>query len=451
MARSVDGPPSGAARWHGRQPDPRQKEQRLSDKDSVRRQTAGLGRAPRQDAYRRVLLTSVQARRAGRPDHRPFSLVESRHGPGTGVVRGELLVRADAVDDESLLEALAPYGFTSAPIEELSGRVLRLSDPDAELTVDQLTDVARFIRTTGHQASVNHITPLGPVMKGRGGPEPTSVTLSFPAAPTTGNAPVPIALIDTGVTAEQRTDGWLAGLVREDNVDPLDDLPAPNGFLDYGAGHGTFTAGIVQQMHPGAQVSMYRAVDSDGVGSEADVACAMVRAVREGARILSLSLGVNTVDDQPLLAIDVALDIIAELDPEVLVFAAAGNDGTSTPCWPAASKRVVSVGALAADLSPAPWSNHGFWVDCSAVGEGIVSTYVQGVESPELDPYPDRFGSDAWAVWTGTSFATPQVAGAVAGIAEEAGCTPREALRRLWEDCRTVPDYGRAIPLLPGT
>jgi subtilisin family serine protease len=451
MARSVDGPPSGAARWLGRQPDPRPDQQRLSDKDSVRRQTAGLGRAPRQDAYRRVLLTAVQARRADRPDRRPFSLVELRHGLGTGVVRGELLVRADAVDDASLLDALAPYGFTAAPIEELSGRVLRLSDPQSELTVEQLTDVARFIRTTGHQASVNHITPLGPVMKGRGGPEPTAVALPFPAAPAAGKAPVPIALVDTGVTAEQRTDGWLAGLVTDDNVDPLDDLPAPNGFLDYGAGHGTFTAGIVQQMHPGARLSMYRAVDSDGVGSEADVACAMVRAVRDGARILSLSLGVNTVDDQPLLAIDVALDLIAEMDPEVLVLAAAGNDGSTVPCWPAASKRVVSVAALAADLTPAAWSNHGFWVDCSAVGEGIVSTYVEGVESPELDPSPDRFGGDAWAVWSGTSFAAPQVAGAVAGIAEEEGCTPREALQRLWGDCRTLPDYGRAIPLLPGT
>jgi hypothetical protein len=451
MARSVAGPPSGAARWHGRQPDPRPDQQRLSDKDSVRRQTAGLGRAPRQDAYRRVLLTSVQARRANRPDRRPFSLVELRHGLGTGVVRGELLVRADAVDDASLLDALAPYGFTAAPIEELSGRVLRLSDPQSELTVEQLTDVARFIRTTGHQASVNHITPLGPVMKGRGGPEPTAVALPFPAAPAAGKAPVPIALVDTGVTAEQRTDGWLAGLVTDDNVDPLDDLPAPNGFLDYGAGHGTFTAGIVQQMHPGARLSMYRAVDSDGVGSEADVACAMVRAVRDGARILSLSLGVNTVDDQPLLAIDVALDLIAEMDPEVLVSPPPATTGR--PCRAGLLRPSASCPweHSPADLTPAGLVQPRLLGRLLSRGEGIVSTYVEGVESPELDPSPDRFGGDAWAVWSGTSFAAPQVAGAVAGIAEEEGCTPREALQRLWGDCRTVPDYGRAIPLLPGT
>ncbi|MDQ3424079.1 MAG: S8 family serine peptidase [Actinomycetota bacterium] len=443
-------PPSRAARLRADHLDPRDAAQRLADRDGVRRQAVGLGRAPWQDAYRRVLLTAVQGRRADQSGHQAFQLFTPERGQQVGVCHGELLVRSDAARDAALLEALKPYGFNPpTPLAGLKGRVLQLDGCDPHLSVDQLTDIARFIRMTGHQASVNHITPLGPVMKGLAGPENTTVSLP---APTVGTgSSVRVAVIDTGVTAEQRTDGWLAGLARKDNLDPLDDLPTPNGFLDFGAGHGTFVAGIVQQICPQAEVVVYRAVDSDGVGSEADVACAMVQAVEQGARILNLSLGVNTVDDQPLLAIEVALDLIAEIDPEVLVFAAAGNDGTTVPCWPAASKRVVAVGALAADLSAAPWSNRGFWVDCSTVGEGIVSTYVEGVESSELDPCPDSFGADAWAVWSGTSFAAPQVAGAVARIAGEDGCTPREALRRLQEGCRMLPDYGRAIPLLAGT
>lgn len=39
----------------------------------------------------------------------------------------------------------------------------------------------------------------------------------------------------------------------------------------------------------------------------------------------------------------------------------------------------------------------------------------------------------------------------VAAIAGEDGCTLREALRRLREGCRTLPDSGRAIPLPAGT
>lgn len=449
----VDGNADGAApaRFGTDYDDPRDASQRLADKAGVRRQVVGLGETAAQDAYRREVLSAVQYRRAARPERSSFHLTKGQAGRQVALVSGELLVRSDTQADAQLMQSLAPYGFAVDPIAELGDRVLRLSNP--ALPVERLTDIARLIRIGGHQASVNHITPLGPVVKGRGGPENTSAKLRHPPsyAGKAAGAPVRIAIIDTGITAEQRTDGWLRGLVTADNVDPLDDLPSPNGFLDFGAGHGTFAAGIVAQVAPDAELVMYRAMDSDGVGSEAAVACAMVRAVEAGAKIINLSLGVETIDGQPLVAIEVALDLIAELDPEVLVFAAAGNDGSTLPCWPAASKRVVAVGALAADLTPAPWSNRGFWVDCSAVGEGIVSTYVKGVESPELDPAPDTFGADAWAVWSGTSFVAPQVAAAVARIAQEDACTPREALATLYRDRRVLPDYGRVLPILAGT
>ena len=339
-------------------------------------------------------------------------VVKPQHGLEVGVVRGELLLRADATKDAALLTALAPYGFTVTPVEELDGRVLRLSDPEPELSVDELTDVARFVRTLGHQASVNHITPLGPDRQGPGGSgeheRPPARRRARRRQSRRSGAGGRHRHRDLVGAALRRLAGRPGG---DDNVDPLDDLPSPNGFLDFGAGHGTFTSGIVQQVHPGVDLRVYRAVDSDGVGSESDVACAMVRAVQEGAKVLNLSLGVNTVDDQPLLAVEVALDLIAERDPDVLVFAAAGNDGSSVPCWPAASKRVVSVAALAADLTPAPWSNHGFWVDCSAVGEGIVSTYVEGVGVEGAGPVAGHASApDAWAVWSGTSFAAPQIA-----------------------------------------
>ena len=453
VGNEADGavPAAVPGRFRNDYADPRDAGQRLADKDGVRRQAVGLGQTAAQDGYRRELLAAMQGRRAARSDLLAFHLTKDPAGREVAVVSGDLLVRSDTRNDARLIRALAPYGFQVTPVEALQGRVLRLSNPD--LSVDRLTDIARFIRTSGHQASVNHITPLGPVIKGRGGPENTGAVLPYPpsCAGPAGERPVRIAIIDTGITAEQRTDGWLHGLATAGNIDLLDDLPTPNGFLDFGAGHGTFNAGIAAQVAPDADLSIYRAVDSDGVGSEATVATAMVQAVEDGATILNLSLGVDTVDSQPLVAIEVALDLIAEMNPEVLVFAAAGNDGSTRPCWPAASKRVVAVAALAADLTPAPWSNRGFWVDCSAVGEGIVSTYVQGVESPELDPKPDTFGANAWAVWSGTSFAAPQIAAAVARIVQEDSCPPREALRRLFADRHVLPDYGLVVPILAGT
>jgi len=61
------------------------------------------------------------------------------------------------------------------------------------------------------------------------------------------------------------------------------------------------------------------------------------------------------------------------------------------------------------------------------------------------------FGPDAWAVWTGTSFAAPQIAGAVANVCQAEGIGVREALRRLLAAGRPVPGFGRAVgPILPG-
>jgi subtilisin family serine protease len=179
----------------------------------------------------------------------------------------------------------------------------------------------------------------------------------------------------------------------------------------------------------------------------------MVRAVKDGAPVLNLSLGCRSIDDQPPLAFEAALDAIDEItegrEPPVLV-AAAGNFGDSVPVWPAASRRVLSVAALTAQMTPAEWSSRGVWVDVSCVGEGIVSTFVHGDEDPELGGQ-DHYGADPWALWTGTSFAAPQVAGTISWMCRMTGLPPRWAARRLLRAGTPVPDFGRALSLLPGT
>ena len=77
------------------------------------------------------------------------------------------------------------------------------------------------------------------------------------------------------------------------------------------------------------------------------------------------------------------------------------------------------------------------------------STYVEGRESPLLDAVPHEFGPAAWAVWSGTSFAAPQVTGALARLhdrREPLGDT----LRRLLGASRPIPDFGHALKILPG-
>ena len=61
----------------------------------------------------------------------------------------------------------------------------------------------------------------------------------------------------------------------------------------------------------------------------------------------------------------------------------------------------------------ADFSNYGNWVDVYAPGVNVYSTYLQADWLLPNDTPPPR-QMDGWAIWSGTSFAAPQVAAAIA-------------------------------------
>jgi subtilisin family serine protease len=453
MATSFDNPSLPSFGVH----DGRSAEDRQEDLRRIYQQVGNITRRQSDVAVRRDLIHLLQERRKGQRQLNRFDAVADSHGGEVLLVPSELLMRASLLEQDNVAQLLDAYGLRHEPIGCLEGRVVQLTAPGADGT--RMAEIAGALRARGVPVSPNHVTPMGIVMKGLGGPEQSEGDGPHYEPADANGHPVRVAVIDTGIAERERGDGWLTGVVRRDgddgNVDPLDALPQPNGYLDLGAGHGTFAAGIVQQVAPGADLAVYRALDSDGIGSEVNVACAMVRAVREGAQILNLSLGMETLDDQPPVVFEVALDLIdeeaAKAEREVLVVAAAGNFGHARPCWPAALRRVIAVAGLTQDLAPAAWSTRGTWVDCSTIAEGVRSTYVKGQEHPQVDPQPEKFDEDAWALWTGTSFAAPQVAGALAHTAQEKGVGLRAALGLLFDGQPDVPDYGRALRILPAT
>lgn len=439
--------------WH--RPDPREPGRVVEDRDRLCGQLAQLNKGGDRE-LRRHLFDLLAARRLEGSGLKRIGLVAEPGGTDVVIAWGELLLRAEDAQQERAAEVLERFGLRRDSVECLQGRVVRCANPD--LPPHRLDRIARTLRGRGFAASVNHIAPLAPIGKGLGGPEPTKVREdATPEVAAQSGTPVQVAVVDTGITSQPRTDGWLDAVPRTgDNVDPLDAIPhGGDGFLDYGAGHGSFAAGVVAQIAPAADLRVYRALDSDGVGSEVDVACALVEAVEAGADVVNLSLGAQTIDDLPPVALTVALEIVGEHERktgrDVLLVAAAGNYGDSRPCWPAAYRRVVSVAGLTRRLRPATWSSRGFWVDCSTVGEGVVSTYVEGAESPELDIQPDTYGTNPWALWSGTSFAAPQVAGSVAAIRQDGAPSVRQALRDLLASGRPLPGYGRAVGIMAGT
>lgn len=298
---------------------------------------------------------------------------------------------------------------------------------DVDAVADELQDACRQAGSQG-RVTPNHVlyTPTGaPHYHGGPGSRPQPADRPGPPDPEgSGHAPaseedgrgVKVGVIDTGILRDHPA-FTTRNIVAPTGTDDVKDVDPADGVLDDQAGHGTFVTGVVLQYAPDAIVHVRRVLDSNGIGDEVAVA----QAISELAHcdILNLSLGGYTSNDAPPLGL---LSAINALPDDVVVVAAAGNDASTRPFWPAALEfepdRVVAVAALDAGGNTAPFSNHGTWVDAEAVGDDVVSTFLHfdGPEPVRPDGSdPDRFRH--WARWSGTSFAAPAVTGALAALA----------------------------------
>lgn len=368
----------------------------------------------------------------------------------------------DSVADEDQRERLREQLENFHLVERLCCDLARYEIPDTD---DTVATALQRLRADGATVSANHLAALGNTSKGGDTPADTTreprLLASEAGEPSTG-APL-VVVIDTGldIDVQARTDAFLDDIVagphdrdRKNEVTDATGQPPADDFLDRAAGHGTFVAGIIRQVEPEARVVMLRALDTEGMGGEDMIATAICwsRTIFEqhgGRGVLNLSLGIETIDDLPPLAIECAL---RELPPGVVVVAAAGNEPSRRPLWPAAHKRVLAVGGLCDDLSPSAWSNRGGFVDFSTRGEGIVSTFVEGNEAErDGDPPASFFGQTAYATWTGTSFSAPQVAAQIAGLIANLGPDdPVEiAVQQLRQAGTYTPDWGYVLDILP--
>jgi hypothetical protein len=189
--------------------------------------------------------------------------------------------------------------------------------------------------------------------------------------------------------------------------------PISGGVLTQEGGHGTFIDGIIMQLAPERSILQVNLLSPAGVTDDAHLALA-IRALGNSVPVINVSLGGYAQGDVAPPASSAA---IAALPDTVVVVAAAGNNKSYEPFFPAAlhSNNVVSVGALdttQGGLKVAKFSNYGTWVDLYAPGMDVYSTYLQANWQQPDDPAP--WWIDGWARWSGTSFATPQVAAAIA-------------------------------------
>lgn len=246
------------------------------------------------------------------------------------------------------------------------------------------------------------------------------------------------------------------------------------GALPTHAGHGTFVAGLLRQACPEADIVALTVMQANGVVPEHKLIRALQVLLRRQAEspgwadAIVLSLGYYAETGEDLRYTSGLKDILLALGRRgVAVFAAAGNDASRRPSYPAALAvdpefaegdvlPVVSVAALNADGTLAPFSNDGPWVTAEAVGANVVSAtpiYTDGgarasvaVRGPRgtvrssFDPDDYR----GYSVWSGTSFAAPVLAGRYLTSLRREGFPPgindRRALLPLGRPSRQLPD-----------
>ena len=209
-----------------------------------------------------------------------------------------------------------------------------------------------------------------------------------------------VAVLDTGVQPDHPA---LANSLDALGYDFVDNDLAPtdeangldddqDGRVDELYGHGTHVAGIVHLVAPEARLLPLRVLNSDGRGNNFRTASAIVYAAQRGADAINLSLG---TPNQSALLRD-AVNEAARLG--VVVVAAAGNLNTNAKQYPAAEACAIAVTSVTAQDKKSSFANYGDWIGVAATGENIYST----------------FPVNGYAWWSGTSMATPFVAGQAA-------------------------------------
>jgi subtilisin family serine protease len=240
---------------------------------------------------------------------------------------------------------------------------------------------------------------------------------------------VRVAVLDTGFdrAAKDRRDG----VVTTDWVDvpDVDEVRDRDRDLDPVAGHGTFIAGLVRRLAPDAAISVKRVLSTYGDGDEDVIAGCIDDLVARANHpdIISCSFSGYALDEPYRLR----ASIQKANAKGIVVVASAGNDGTDRRAYPAAFEEAVAVGALGRD-GAATFSNFGPWVDACAPGVDLVSWFFtyNGARPQRFGDDPDRF--TGWATWSGTSFAAPIVAGALArSIADGRAATAGDAVELL--------------------
>lgn len=276
-----------------------------------------------------------------------FDVVEG--AGGVRYIRGEILLGFKAESSQADLAAL---------LAKLGGTVIEVIDPPGlyRIRLNEGLSVEQALETALAQEGVEAAEP----------------NLAFPRL---GDQPVAVAGGREGVNLHLQP-GETAVAVLDSGLDPqYANLPFIRGTYDaldpFAAisdptGHGTLTALVASgaitpkgatAAETGVPVLAIRAFDANGVTSSDTIMRALEYAAESGVKIVNMSWG-SEVDSRFMKT---AMDFAAANG--MVLYAAAGNEPTGTPIYPAGYDSVIAVGGLNPDGSRWENSNYGDFVE----------------------------------------------------------------------------------------
>ncbi|HEY9337587.1 MAG TPA: S8 family serine peptidase, partial [Kribbella sp.] len=192
-------------------------------------------------------------------------------------------------------------------------------------------------------------------------------------------------------------------------------------------GHGTHTASIVaglgatsggkrKGVATGADLLVGKVLDNNGDGFDSETIAGMEWAVEQGAKVVSMSLGgVPTDGTDPMSE---AVDRLSKSSGALFVIAAGNSGMEETVGTPGAAASALTVGAVDRDDQLASFSSRGPRLGDGALKPEVTAPGVEIAAARAAGTHQGHELGEYYTAMSGTSMATPHVAGAAAILAQ---------------------------------
>jgi len=182
------------------------------------------------------------------------------------------------------------------------------------------------------------------------------------------------------------------------------------------AGLGTASAGLRKGVAPGADLLIGKVLDDAGSGSDSEAIAGMEWAVRQGAKVVSMSLGGWPSDGTDPMS--QAVDELSKASGALFVIAAGNAGAEQSVGSPGSATEALTVGAVDRDDTLAPFSSRGPRLGDGALKPEVTAPGVEIAAARAAGTTQGHVLDRYYTAMSGTSMATPHVAGAAAILAQ---------------------------------